>query len=401
MSIAKAVDKETAGHGDQIVYNISATNADKTNTCAGADLTITDDLTDIFVDATLVSTDATDQNGNVLTWVFTNVDCGATVTGEVVVEVSDQAFDGAIMENNAWVRDNNDNSVNSLKVATEIEAPLAVLSLVKSVDKALANPGDTLAYTVTVSNSGQSDATNVVLVDTLPAGFTFADSKGNNTGDTEATWTLGTLAIGADKTVTYDVLIDSHAGVDTYENLATVTAENYQAITAKAITDVAIPTVLGEETPSLTITKSVDQEYANPGNSVNYTVTVTNDGNAPALNAVLTDTLPVGFVFADTGETTATWPLGDIVPTESVSKTYAVKIDSSILAGKYINTAAVSADEVKPVSAQATLEIRELQVLGAETDEEAVLPVTGGGLAIVLAGLATLGAGIFLRKKIQ
>ena len=125
---------------------------------------------------------------------------------------------------------------------------------------------------------------------------------------------------------------------------------------------------------------------------------MTNDGNAPAWNAVLTDTLPAGFVFTDTGTTTATWKLGDIVPTESVTKTYEVKIDASALAGKYVNTATVQADEVAPVSAQVSLEVREVKVLGAEEE----LPVTGAGLTLVVAsGLALLGAGTFIRRKVR
>jgi hypothetical protein len=84
------------------------------------------------------------------------------------------------------------------------------------------------------------------------------------------------------------------------------------------------------------------------------------------LNAVLNDVLPIGFVFADTGEKTATWDLADIVPTENVTTTYDVKIDASIIAGKYINTATVSADDVDGVSAKTDLEVKKVLVLGVK-----------------------------------
>jgi len=275
-----------------------------------------------------------------------------------------------------------------------------VLSIIKSVDKSLANPGDTLNYTITVSNSGEGEATNVTLTDNLPAGLTFADvsdHNGTETGDT-ATWDLGTLIAGADVTVKYTVHVDSNAGADLYDNTAVVDSDETNPLNAQATTEVKIPVVLGETTPVLTIAKSVKESFVNPGGTANYTIVVTNTGDAPALNAVLTDTLPSGFVFADSGKTTMTWNLGDIVPTEKVTKTYQVKVDVSTLAGKYVNTATVKADDVNPVSAKATLEIKEVQVLGAEITE---LPATGGDLLGLLSGALLIGSGFVLRRKIR
>jgi uncharacterized repeat protein (TIGR01451 family) len=84
-----------------------------------------------------------------------------------------------------------------------------VLSVIKTVDKPLANPSDTLSYTVTVSNSGNTPATYVELVDTLPAGLTFADTSFIDT--TINTWDLVTLDKSGGEndsvTKTYDVKI--------------------------------------------------------------------------------------------------------------------------------------------------------------------------------------------------
>ncbi|MDD5715251.1 MAG: SdrD B-like domain-containing protein [Patescibacteria group bacterium] len=280
------------------------------------------------------------------------------------------------------------------------EEPTPVLAVLKTVDDSLTNPGQVVTYTVTISNSGNAAAKDVKLVDTLPAGLTFADKKGKTTGDTEKTWTWKTLAAGDDVTVTYDAVIDSNTGADVYDNLATVTAKNFDgSVTAKASTEVRIPVVLGDETPELEITKTAKQTYVNPGGTVTYTVTVKNVGDAPAMNAVLTDTLPAGFVFADTGKSTKTWKLGDIVPDEVVTKTYTVKVDASTIAGKYTNLATVKADDTPVITAKAAVEVRTPKVLGAE-DEPTQLPVTGAGiLGLVAAAAVIIGTGVISKKR--
>lgn len=299
------------------------------------------------------------------------------------------------------------------------EADLAetapVLSIVKTVSDKLVSPSDTITYTVIVSNSGDSGDTEefyIELLDVLPVGLTFANEDGSNTGDIEKTWALpwDKLKQGKDVKITYDVLIDSSAGVGTYTNEAIAKAydtknktSRVETATSESVTasiEVHIPVVLGETAPSsLTITKSVAESFVNPGGTATYTVIVSNDGDAPAFNATLHDVLPTGFVFADTGKTEMTWDLADIVPTESVTITYNAKVDVSSLAGKYVNTATAAADDVDEINATASLEVREVQVLGAE-DEPVVLPSTGAGILTVLTlGTLVIGTGIISRKR--
>ncbi len=53
----------------------------------------------------------------------------------------------------------------------------ADLSVVKTASNDTVLPGDTITYTIVVSNSGPADAANVVLTDTLPAGVTFVSAS--------------------------------------------------------------------------------------------------------------------------------------------------------------------------------------------------------------------------------
>ena len=87
-------------------------------------------------------------------------------------------------------------------------------------------PGATIRYTVTVQNTGSSDATSVVLVDDIPANTTYAggsitldtaaktdaddadEADYNVTNSGAVTVTITTLSAGSTATITFDVTID-------------------------------------------------------------------------------------------------------------------------------------------------------------------------------------------------
>ena len=123
---------------------------------------------------------------------------------------------------------------------------------------------------------------------------------------------------------------------------------------------------------------------------------VTNTGDAPALTVVLTDTLPTGFTFTETKTNTQTWGLGDLAPTESKTVSYTVSVGSDVTAGTYVNQATAQATDVDPVSASVPLQVRAVQVLGAETS----LPVTGAGISAIL-GLAAYAVTEAIRRRKQ
>ena len=60
--------------------------------------------------------------------------------------------------------------INSNTVSTVL---LLAPALLKTVDKLTASIGDTLTYTITVTNAGLSAITNLPFTDTIPAGASF------------------------------------------------------------------------------------------------------------------------------------------------------------------------------------------------------------------------------------
>lgn len=108
--------------------------------------------------------------------------------------------------------------------ATTILTPqVADLSVTQSIDNAMVNVGDNVTFTITVANAGPQDATNVAVLDALPAGMTFVSStpsQGAFDGGT-GIWTIGSIASGASASLMLTARVDT-LGLKT--NIAQVAA---------------------------------------------------------------------------------------------------------------------------------------------------------------------------------
>ena len=102
--------------------------------------------------------------------------------------------------------------------------PTANLAIAKSDSPDPVIAGNQLTYTVTVSNAGPSDATGVVVSDTLPAGVTFVSTTGcAEDPNGVPTCTLGTIAASGSASYTITVDVDSGT-LGTITNSATVSS---------------------------------------------------------------------------------------------------------------------------------------------------------------------------------
>jgi hypothetical protein len=148
------------------------------------------------------------------------------------------------------------NPNNNTATDTDTVQTSADLSITKSdgVTEVTANDGVTYTYTITVHNSGPSDAQNVSVSDTWPAGFTqgtISDPFGNVTQGTGGnfTATLGTLAAGADKsiTVTFTVPASTKPGpqTNTVTTTSTTTDTNPNNNTASDTDTVTLQSISG------------------------------------------------------------------------------------------------------------------------------------------------------------
>ena len=186
----------------------------------------------------------------------------------------------------------------AITFATELFSPNVTLTKTASTGASSAEPGATITYTITATNNGTGDATNVLLQDPLPSGTTIttpAPSVSSGSGNVAnesgvimarlgsgATSTAGgTLGAGQSATVTYSVTINADAGLGaTIANIATL---NF----VSADLGLPISTVAEADTtvvyPDPGIVKTVRSVSSN---TYTFDLTVTNNGSIATTGSV-------------------------------------------------------------------------------------------------------------------
>ncbi len=160
--------------------------------------------------------------------------------------------------------------------------------------------GAPMQYTFHLRNIGTYTATNLIITDTWDSATSFQTSPGwvLGPGGTYAHYTIAALAPGATSdiylsplTVQVDVLQDS------YVNLADLSSTQ----TSKQSTQ------LRTWQRSIALAKTAYPTPAFPSRTLTYTLYFTNTSSSDGVvNAVITDTLPTGFVFAGQSSAQAT-----------------------------------------------------------------------------------------------
>src|SRR5439155_19564075 len=181
--------------------------------------------------------------------------------------------------------------------ATDADTLDAAPNLVvgKSDGVVVARPGDTLTYTISVTNAGNQDATGVVLTDTLPANTSFVSaSNGGAFGGGAVTWVIGNLAAGATvtRTVTVQVAATAPAGAGSLTNSATALDDGSNGPDPTPADNTGTDTDTLNAAPDLVVTKTDGAATAAPGSTLTYTITVTNAGNQDATGVTLAHARP-------------------------------------------------------------------------------------------------------------
>ena len=174
--------------------------------------------------------------------------------------------------------------------ATDYAETLADLSLTKVDDEVTPlHPGDRLAYTLTVTNAGPDAAVAVVVVDTLPPSVTFVPAASDPSCVEGPVGTLtclpGDLGVTS---VAFDIAVDVGSAVDgVINNTATLSSDTPEGNPGDETDDEG--TVV-DVPPSISVVKDVSSDWVTePGETVTFFVTVTNDSIEDVTLTALTD----------------------------------------------------------------------------------------------------------------
>ena len=198
--------------------------------------------------------------------------------------------------------DPNDATGSSDPTITPIDAQIA-LTLAKSDGGASVVPGNNVTYTLTYSNTGNQSASGVVLTETVPANTTVhADSvtagwvcaPDTNPGST-CTYAVGALAGGSGaQTVDFILVLDAAVdeSVTDVSNSASIDDDNTSGEDGFATASDTTPI---NAAPVLTADKTVVDDNGGlllPGDTLTYTIAISNTGNRDAASVLFTDAIP-------------------------------------------------------------------------------------------------------------
>jgi uncharacterized repeat protein (TIGR01451 family) len=401
------VHSNPAQPGDVLTYQITIGNS---GNAAATNVPVSDDISAVLAHATYNADCSNSCNfaSDTLSWTIPTIAAGGSVTLTFSVTLDDSFPAGQTILPNVVVvtgpgsncAADSEDSACATDTTVEAAPDLNVEKLVAVNDGGFAHsgsaqPGDTLNYKITISNSGNADATNVPVSDDISAILahgTYNDDCSNscNFAADTLTWTIPTIAAGDSVTLTFSVDLDSTfpTGTTDLPNVVVVigTGSNCPAASedANCSTDTTVTTSL------LTIDKSftgnsagtdpdLNVPAANIGDTLHYKLTY--HGEGPLTNAVITDVLPEGlqyvtgsaagdahftFISYTAATRTLRWESATLLDpkaddTNSVDGfvTYDVKVlvSAPTFAQPLVNTATIDSDQTAPDSDTAAVAV--------------------------------------------
>ncbi|MFN2610780.1 MAG: hypothetical protein ABR507_07920, partial [Actinomycetota bacterium] len=360
LSITKTASPDPVIAGNVVTYTVTVTNNGPSD---NQGFTVTDTVP---ANTTLQSssTSCTQPPAVSITCSSGPLASGSSKTFLIATRVS-QSFTGAVITNTAFIAStltSDPNPANDQATTTTTVNTSADLQLTKADSPDPVVAGNTLTYTLTITNNGPSDAGSFSVTDTVPSGTTFLSAPGCSQLGGVITCSAPSLGASSSVAFTVSVIVDPNVATGTViSNTAVISSESttdpdLTNNSATATTDV-------NESAVLSVTKSGSPSSVAAGQSVTYTATVSNAGPSNADNTTLVDALPSGLSMVSaspgcSGSTTVTCAVGTLVPGQSATVTITASVNASAPAGTVTNTVTADSSEPEgPVTATATTTI--------------------------------------------
>ena len=334
-------DSKSYDLGDTVTFTISVTNIYDTV----KNITITE-LPGVILEGALAETP------NIL--VKNAVAAGETITVTAIYKITETDIANGSFVNTVKVEFEGGKSFENTDTVITVD-PVRSYTLTKKSSESthengMFKAGETIHYTLTVTNTGNQTLENVEITDTLNAAGTISNIQGaDSKQDGKVTiLTISSLAPKAEATITYDYVVQEADKGNTISNAAVGTPANPEDPDGEKPGDNTDNPV---ENPKLEVRKDIVSITAADGTQkdkagkadlndiITYSVTVTNTGNMKLTNVKITDSLE-GIQLAE-GQS---FDLGILEAGEAKTVTYTYQVKESDLGKSILNTAIATGD---------------------------------------------------------
>ena len=286
ISIQKTANPNPVADGELLTYTLTIFNAGPSY---AKNVVVTDAVTSDLLNVEYSIDDITWQPW-LGSYTIGSMDYYESVTLHIRGTVSSATI-GTIINTAVVKSDTPDpNTLNNTRQITTIVNSYIDLVITKNADKELVVPGDTLTYTLSVTNNGPSDAQDVAISDYVPSHIInaqYSDNGGMNWHSWSGYYYLGTLVSGD----SFSLMIRGTVSHDASENLINSAIVSSSTPDLNTLHNNAVEITQVFTNANLTINKIGPSTPVYPGQQITYTIVVKNNGPDNAHNVTITDSL--------------------------------------------------------------------------------------------------------------
>lgn len=277
------IDGQLLSVGDEYTYSIAWTNNNATATAVSIEDTLPAGTE--FVSAT----DGGVNDGGTVRWDLGQKASLSTGTVRVTVRITEDAVSADALSNSATITVGTHTSKTNTTV-NDVPKKSVADAAGNDANGQAVKVGDSLTYSVTVSNKTASEA-SYVITDPVDSGLTVTYVSDHGTydlGSRTITWPEFTLAPGESRTVSFTATVNSAAATkDAVTNQASVKVGNNPEVKTNVVT-VTVPSA-----GKLTVSKTVEGHAADK--SFDFTVALTGTDGKPVSGMFGTGSAAVTF----------------------------------------------------------------------------------------------------------
>lgn len=360
LAISKSVNDDAPIEGDTVTFTITVMNNGPTATSSAT-------ISDILPAGQLTYQSHTATQGTYSNatgdWSLSSglaVGSFATLTIDAYIEPGTK---GLTLTNTGSITASvpTDNYAANNSSSASVKVGGTDLRVTKSVNEALPLEGDSIVYTIRTLNLGPANTSGVQVTDLLPSGVTYVSHTVNQGTYTSGTglWDIGNLNSGNGALLQITATVDSGTTGQIITNTANLTAtdqpdtnstNNSASANIKVeYLDLILEKEVRRYSPSTTpYSVSV---AADVGDTVEFRITVDNNGPHDASGIEVTDTIPAGLTYVvasasvSTGSydgTTGIWTLGSLNDKDNATLIFRGTIDTGTEGQTLINEAEIT-----------------------------------------------------------